>query len=250
MRLTFRDACRVAYRRNGTCGLWALWLGTVPDMLKAALQERARQGEILMSRARLIGLAPSLSVLVGLMWALPSIGSLGFLTETLVVILSFPFFLSFIPMLIAVIGIRLRFHPAAGGVGRLGLALSVAGCAGAIAFVLASMLFGGAASAGDPVSWVNYAAVASVLSIRIGYILFGVDALRYRLLPRWNVLPLLLGSTFVLSLPMDWFGVPAFLPMPPQVNVAFLHFVITAACWVLLGVAMMEQAQAPEAVTS
>ena len=85
--------------------------------------------------------------------------------------------------------------------------------------------------------WVNYAAVVCVLSIRIGYILFGVDTLRYRLLPRWNLLPLLVGLTVVLSLPLDWFGVPAFLLS--QLASPFLHFAITGACWVLLGIAMM-----------
>ena len=33
MRLTFRDACRVAYHRNGTVGLLTLWLSTLLDLL-------------------------------------------------------------------------------------------------------------------------------------------------------------------------------------------------------------------------
>jgi len=57
MRLTFRDACRVAYRQNGAGGLLALWLPTLLDLFKSALEERARQGEITMSKARLIALA-------------------------------------------------------------------------------------------------------------------------------------------------------------------------------------------------
>jgi hypothetical protein len=47
------------------------------------------------------------------------------------------------------------------------------------------------------------------------------------------------GLTVVLSLPFDWFGVPAFLPS--QWANPFLHFAITGACWVLLGIAMMDQ---------
>ena len=135
-------------------------------------------------------------------------------------------------MLFALIGTRLRFHQSAGVLGRLGLALSVAGCAGVIVSVLANILLRGMASEVGQIRWVNYAAVACVLSIRIGYILFGVDALRYRLLPRWNLLPLLVGSTVVLSLPLDWFGVPAFLPS--QWATPFLHFAITGACWCCL----------------
>jgi hypothetical protein len=165
-------------------------------------------------------------------------------TARLLGFLAIPFFLSFVPLLFALIGTRLRFHPSAGVPGRLGLALSVAGCAGVLVALLATILLGRVAPQVNQWPWVNYSAVGCVLSIRIGYILFGVDALRYRLLPRWNLLPLLAGSTVVLSLPLDWFGVPAFLPS--QFASPFLHFAITGACWVLLGIAMMDQRREPQ----
>jgi hypothetical protein len=249
MRLTFRDACRVAYRQNGAGGLLALWLPTLLDLFKSALEERARQGEITMSKARLIALTGPLTVLVGSVWLVWSIGDLVLRTglasaETFVAFWSIPFFLSFVPMLFALIGTRQRFHQSAGVLGRLGLALSVAGCAGVIVFVLAHLLLSGVAPEVEQRSWVNYAALVCLLSIRIGYILFGVDALRYRLLPRWNLLPLLVGSTVVLSLPFDWFGVPAFLPV--QWATPFLHFAITGACWVLLGIALMDPRREPQ----
>jgi hypothetical protein len=249
MRLTFRDACRVAYHRNGTVGLLVLWLPTLFDLFKSALEERARQGEIMMSKERLMIWAGPLTILVGSVWLLPSIGEIVQLTglaipEIVWVFWSFPFFLSFVPLLFALIGTRLRFHQDAGGIGRLGLALSVAGCAGVIVSVLANILLSGGAPEVDQRRWLNYAAVVGVLSIRIGYILFGVDALRYRLLPRWNLLPLLLGSTVVLSLSLDWFGVPAFLPS--QWATPFLHFALTGVCWVLLGIALMDQSREPQ----
>jgi hypothetical protein len=49
MRLTFRDACRKAYQQNGDGGLLALWLPTLLDLFKTALEEQARQGAITMS---------------------------------------------------------------------------------------------------------------------------------------------------------------------------------------------------------
>jgi len=249
MRLTFRDACRVAYHRNGVGGLLALWLPTLLDLFKSALEERARQGEITMSKARLIGLAGPLTILVGSVWLVASLGDLVLRTglasaETFVAFWSIPFFLSFVPMLFALIGTRLRFHQSASVLGRLGLALSVAGCAGVIVFVLAHLLLSGVAPEIEQRTWVNYAALVCFLSIRIGYILFGIDALRHRLLPRWNLLPLLVGSTVVLSLPFAWFGVPAFLPV--QWATPFLHFAITGVCWVLLGIAMMDQKREPQ----
>jgi hypothetical protein len=57
MRLTFRDACWGAYIRNGSAGLLALWLPTLVDLFKSALEERARRGEITMSKAKLTALA-------------------------------------------------------------------------------------------------------------------------------------------------------------------------------------------------
>lgn len=246
MRLTFRDVCRVAYHQNGTRGLMALWLPTLLDLFKSALEAWARQGEITMSKARLIALAGPLTVLVGSVWLVMSIGDLLLMmglvgdekvVDLLLALWAFPFLLSFIPMLFALIGTRLRFYPSAGGLGRFGLTLSVAGCVGVIVAVLGSLLLGGATSEGNSSSWVNYAAVVCLLSIRVGYILFGIDAWRYSLLPRWNLLPLLVGSTVLLSLPFEWFGVPALLPLE-WVN-PFLHFAITGGFWLLLGIAML-----------
>ena len=65
MRLTFRDACQVAYHRNGTVGLLALWLPTLFDLLKSALEERARQGELTMLKGPLMASAGPLTIVVG-----------------------------------------------------------------------------------------------------------------------------------------------------------------------------------------
>ena len=132
MRLTFRDACRVAYHRNGAGALLALWLPTLLDLLKSALEERARQGEITMSKVRLIAWAGPLTIVVGALWLVASMGDFAFQTglfsdEAFLGFVAIPFFLSFVPLLFALIGTRLRFHPSAGVLGRLGLALSVAG---------------------------------------------------------------------------------------------------------------------------
>jgi hypothetical protein len=205
-----------------------------------------------MSKSRLIALAGPLTILVGAMWLVISIGDFIFqavLTgdEALLGIMTLPFTLSFVPLLFALIGTRLRFHQSAGVPGRLGLALSVVGCAGVIVLIVSILVnipLIRVPPEIDQLSWVNYAAVACVLRTRIGYMLFGVDALRHRLLSRWNLLPLLVGLTVVLSLPFDWFGVPAFLPS--QLVTPFLHFAITGACWVLLGIALMDQRREPQ----
>ncbi len=206
-----------------------------------------------MSRARLIALAGPLTILVGSVWLVPVIGDFVLrigseraenFWDLFLGIWSFAFFLSFVPLLFALIGTRLRFHQFAGVPGRLGLALSVAGSAGLIVSMLAYLLSSRVPPEVEQVSWVNYAAWVGFLSLMIGYILFGVDALRYRLLPRWNVLPLLLGLTVVFSFTHDMFGVPALLPLPWETP--FLQFALTAAGWVLLGIAMMDPRRQPQ----
>jgi hypothetical protein len=250
MRLTFRDACRVAYHRNGAGGLLALWLPTLLDLFKSALEERARQGEISMSKARLIALAGPLTMLIGSMWMVASIGEMVILIEPASAdtfwdsFWFFPVFLSLIPLLFALIGTRLRFLQAAGVPGRLGLALSVAGCAGMIVFVLASILLGVVAPEVEQVSWPDYVMAVCLLSLTIGYMLFGIDALSYRLLPRWNLLPLLVGLTVVFRLAPNWFGVPNYHPV--QLTAYFLYYAITGACWVLLGIALIDPRPEPQ----
>lgn len=238
MRLTFHDACRAAYRRNGAGGLLALWLPTLLDLFKSALEERARQGEIMMSKARLIALAGPLNVLVGAVALVASLSSLISMTWTessdnfWYFFSFFIFFLGFIPMLLALIGTRLRFHQAAGIPGKLGLLLSVVGCGGMIVVALAGLLV-------KQGSWISYLAAACLLSLMIGYVLFGIDALRYRLLPRWNWLPLLAGSTIVYWFLTALFGVPSDYQL--QLTISVLHSVLMGVCWVLLGIAMMDQ---------
>ena len=208
-----------------------------------------------MSKARLISLAGPLTILVGSIWLVQFIGDLllrfGQVREErywdlFLTLWSFAFILSFVPLLLALIGTRLRFRPSASTLGRLGLALSVAGGAGVIVSMLARLLLGAVAPEPEvgAVPWVGYAAVASFWSVWIGYILFGFDALRYRLLPRWNLLPGLLGATIVLSFGYEWFGVPAFLPLRWATPTLFTS--INGACLVLLGIALMDQRREPQ----
>jgi hypothetical protein len=247
MRLTFRDACRVAYQRNGTIGLLAFWLLTLLDLIKSALAERVRQGEITLSKTRLIALAGPLTLLVGAMWVVASIGEVVLLVGPSYVdtfwdhFYFFPIFLSFILMLPAFILTRLRYHLAAAAPGRLGLNLSIAGCAGTWLFVLSSILIDMVAPALDDGGWPDYVISACVLAIMIGHMLFGMDALRNRLLPRWNVMPLLVGlPTTLLIVPSLIIESNIHSDFQSVLTTAFLRFAFTGAGWVLQGIALME----------
>ena len=189
-----------------------------------------------MSKERLMALAGPLTILVGSVWLVASIGwvvlaELGS---------SEPFFdfllnlniLSFVPLIFALIGTRLRFHQAAGGLGKLGLALSVAGCAGMIVIALAITLLERVVPDVDQQPLGIFAGFG-LLSLTIGYMLFGVAALRYRLLPRWNLLPLLLGLIILLSYAIGFFS-------------PVLESAVIGVCWVLLGIALMDPRREPQ----
>jgi hypothetical protein len=252
MRLTFRDACRVAYHRNGAGGLLALWVPTLLDLLKSALEQRAHQGEITVSKERLMTLAGPLTILVGLLWVLASVGEfvllvgLGSPDTFWDIFWFFPIALSFMLMIPAFIGTRLRYSGVSGGIGRLGLILSVAGCGGMCLFALVLFLMGVLMPHIEQDMWPDYGLAACFFSVMIGHVLFGIDALRYKLLPRWNVMPLLVGLPTILligpSLLIDG-------STPNQFELTlittFLRFALTGACWVLMGIALMDHRREP-----
>lgn len=251
MRLTFRDACQSAFSRNGASGLVALWLPTLLDLFKSALEERARQGEIAMSKERLITLAGLLTIFVGLLWVLASIGEfvllvgLGSPDSFWDIFWFFPVLLSFILMIPAFIGTRLRYIQSVSSLGRLGLALNVAGCLGMCIFLLVGFILG--AFGIEQETWPNYVIAVCFLTPMIGHILFGIDALRHKLLPRWNVMPLLVGLPSILLILPDLL-IDRSTPHQFELTLitTFLRFALTGTCWVLLGIALMDPRQRHE----
>jgi hypothetical protein len=257
MRLTFRDVCRVAYHQNGMGGLLALWLPTLLDLLKSALEERTRKGEITMSKERLMASAGPLTIVVGALMLVGPISDLVQLvrpryTETLWEFFHFQTAaMSVAVMIPAFTGTWLRFKEAAGGLGRLGLILNVAGCVTFCLALSADFLLDALHLLKHPTG-PNYAMAASIVSILIGHVLFGINALRYKLLPRWNATPLLVGLTTPLlgvlsviiesALHVDRYQL--------ELTIAPLQSSITGMCWVLMGIAMMGQRQAHEAVAA
>jgi len=257
MRLTFRDASQVAYRWNGVSGLLALWLPTLLDLLKSALEERARQGEITMSKERLIALAGPLTIVVGALMLVGPISDLVQLVRPPYPENLWEFFhfqtaaMSVAVMLPAFMGTWLRYKESAGGLGRVGLILNVAGCGTFCVALSVNFLLDILRLLEHPTG-PGYLMAVSVVSILIGHILFGIDALRYKLLPRWNVTPLLVGLTTPLlgvlsviiasALRIDRYQV--------ELTIAPLQSSITGACWVLMGTAILGLRQTHEAAAA
>jgi hypothetical protein len=256
MRLTFRDACRVAYHWNGVGGLLALWLPTLLDLLKSALEERVRQGEFAMLKGPLMASAGPLTIVVGALILVGPISDLVQLvrppyTETLWEIFHCQTAaMSIAVMLPAFTGTWLLYKAAAGGLGRLGLILNVAGCGTFCLALSANFLLDVIQLLKHPTG-PNYAMAASIVSILIGHILFGIDALRYKLLPRWNAMPLLVGSLFFL-LTMPKLFVESNSPehFALELTIASLQAATVGLCFVLMGIAMMGQRPAHEAAAA
>jgi hypothetical protein len=94
----------------------------------------------------------------------------------------------------------------------------------------------------------NYLMAASIVGILTGHVLFGIDALRYQLLPRWNATPLLVGLLFfLLAMPKLFIesGSPKYFTL--ELTIASLQSAAVGLCWVLMGIAMLGQRLAHEA---
>ena len=237
MRIAFRDYARAAKRRGRVLGLVELWGVTLVDVLATALEERIRQ--MISTRSTLSAWAGPLTVVVGVLWSMSALGDLALRMpfigdDSLVGLVAIPFFLSFIPLLPALLGTSQLLWTLIGPTGRLGLTLSILGCVGVFAALIVGSLTNQAP--GDQPTLPGYGAFIGFTAIRLGYLFVGIDCLTSRPMQRWNGLPLLLGSSAVLSLPFDWFGVPALLPA--LAISPFWHFCLSGACWILVGVTM------------
>jgi hypothetical protein len=257
MRLTFRDACRVAYSRSGAGGLLALWLPTLLDLFKSALEERAHRGEITMSKERVMALTGPLTIVVGALMLVGPISDLVQLVRPPYTEALWEFFhfrtatVSLAVMLPAFIGTWLRYKESAGGLGRLGLVLNVAGCVTFCLALSADFLLDVLQLLEHPTG-PNYAMAASIVSILFGHSLFGIDALRYKLLPRWNAMPLLVGLTTPLLGVLSVIIASALRidRYQAELTIAPLQSSIAGACWVLMGMAMLGQRQAHKAAAA
>lgn len=208
-----------------------------------------------MSKERLVASAGPLTIVIGLLWVLASIGEfvllvgLGSPDSFWDMFWFYPILLSFFLMIPAFLGTRLRYIQSVSSLGRLGLILNVAGCLGMWVFLLVGFVLGSFGI--EQETWPNYVIAACFLTPMIGHILFGIDALMNKLLPRWNVMPLLV------SLPTMLLIVPSLLidrSTPHQFELTlittFLRFALTGTCWVLLGIALMDQIQEPQPIAT
>jgi hypothetical protein len=232
MAQVFRDLCREIYEREGLAGFLGLWLTTLFDLLKTVIEERSRE-VVQMTKEKFVRLSGWALMLAGATFMLgfaigggetsysdPLGGSDGFYEYSQLVLLP----LAMASFAVGMLGMRSRYGAQVGRFGRISLLAGAIG--GAVGFVGAIGL--GLIVEGDG-WWVTW--LSGMLLLLIGLLLFGISALRKRPLPRWNALPLITGSLFLLVPIMSIITGSDELETPVMVTI----FLLIAAGFVALG---------------
>ncbi len=198
MAQVFRDLCREIYEREGSAGLLELWLTTLFDLIKTALEERLKEATT-MTKEKLISLSGWALMLAAVAFVLgfglgggessfdDPLGGQDALYEYGQLVL-IP--LAMLLFAAGMLGLRSRYGDKVGSFGSISLAIGAVG--GAIGFVGA---IGLGLGDGD-LWWIVW--LLGMLLVLVGLLLFGISAIRKRPLSRWNALPLLTGSLFLL----------------------------------------------------
>ena len=107
---------------------------------------------------------------------------------------------TFLLLLVGMIGLYLRYGNDINGFGKFGLIIGIIG--GVISLGAANPLF----TSGPEWSWTAW--MVGTLLYFLGLVVFGIAAVRNKLLPRWNALPILTGIwipvLFIVTFQMDW----------------------------------------------
>jgi len=199
MAQVFRDLCREIYEREGLVGFLGLWLTTLFDLLKTAIEERSRE-VVQMTKEKFVRLSGWALMLAGATFMLgfslggqetsfsdPLGGSDGFYEYSQLVLIP----LAMASFAVGMLGLRSRYGAKVGRFGSVSLVIGAIG--GAIGFVGAIGLFLLVEGDGWWGTW-----LVGMLLVLVGLLLFGIAAVRKKPLPRWNALPLVTGSLFLL----------------------------------------------------
>jgi len=197
MAQVFRDLCRDAYRQNGTLGVLESWLPVLLDLAITAVEERRKKG-IRMSKSTLIHLSGPILLVGGVLFTVFSFSMLtpGFIWDTRGIYQVT--FMMIVPALvllaIGLAGVLVRFAPRINRLGRLGLIVAIAAAPAFAVLFLAGYM--GLFYVSEVVGTLSF------LLPHFGMMLFGVSTIQTAPLPRWNVLPLMVGLLpFLVLLP-------------------------------------------------
>lgn len=131
-------------------------------------------------------------------------------------------------LLVGLVGLTARYGPRSGELGRAGFGMALFGLGlmllgNLVEFWVAGGIRKGVVSSADLGGWMSYS--LGYLLLGVGLVLVGIAALREKVLPYGNVVPLILG---LLSLPV-------FLTVTTGVTLGAVLAALFGLGWVLLG---------------
>jgi hypothetical protein len=264
----FRDCCREATTTDGNVGLLRYWLIALGDLIVSALAERRRE-ELHMTRTAWIRLG-SLSAIVGggiatifaginLIYSInPSLAQHKTLGSAMVSVQFVAWTTPALTLLfvLALIGVQARGAGGARAIGWISITVAILGMIiSSLGNGLTSALMYSQANACDSAPYCTFydpngylmmgymvGLLGTVISA-IGMVIYGIVALRRRVLPRGNWLLLVLGITWLLDTSATFVATMAAngTDSTGQLRVAIILSVPALAvdiAWILLGVAL------------
>jgi len=212
MAQVFRDCLLKSYRQAGLPGMLNLWIQILFDYVKSVVEEHLQKG-IHMSKSTFIRMSGWSLVLgaITLMVAwlisirdVPEYNPNNFLSKPIDLYLEYAITIllpvTYLLLLVGMIGLYLRYRKDSNGFGKFGLIVGVLG--GVISLGAAIPLF----TNGPEWSWTAW--MVGTLLYFLGLVVFGIAAVRDKLLPRWNALPILTGIwipiLFIGTFQMSW----------------------------------------------
>jgi hypothetical protein len=237
MAQVFGDACRQAQGERGAVGIFSLWIWTVSDLAVSALQERLLEGVRMprlshWSRSAVVRAGGAAALLGGALYLLSLLTHpQGLLRATVPG--------SIVCFMLGMVGLHALLWGREGRLGvigvvlvSIGLLLGLIGMANS-AIMCASGCHTPVGSSPSQVGQIlNSGEHAGLAFIGAGMLLWGIVAFRARALGRWSVMPLVIG---LLSLA----GIMFFRPDLFAVVEHSLLPEVFAACWILLGYALV-----------
>ena len=185
----FRDMCRDAYAQEGIPGMVMWWAATFFDLLVTAFEER-RKAKVLLNMSLLKRFAGIFLIGGGISFMLASYSQLqpgSHYPFTGIYSLSSQFFVpGYLLILLGVVGLALRYARRLGTVGGLTLWIGALGLLTTCIWLVFSLI---------PNGWDQFFAVGIMgfFLYIVCLIIFGAIAIRRNILPRWNVLPIVMG---------------------------------------------------------
>jgi hypothetical protein len=273
MSQVFRDCCREAAATNGNIGLTHYWLIAFGDLVVSALAER-RQEELHMTRALWIRIG-SLSAIIG--GGIAAVFAGLSLTIAVAQLLDqrSPLGAAMVPVrfatwaapaltllfVFALIGLQVRGAGRMGILGWVSITIAILGLAiyglgtGVISVVSYSQSYRCGplnCSIYDPDNFLLMGFMAGMLGslvFAIGLIIYGTVALRRRILPQRNFLPLLIGATglldtaasFISTITSTGIDFAGLMKVEIMSSIPALAFAII---WILLGLTMRPRGDA------